>query len=45
MRTLFSLIFANSVTREFKVLANVANVIYLDSFYIKQILAREFKSS
>ena len=44
-RTQFSLIFANSLPREFKVLANIANTEFGIAILVILIVAREFKKS
>ena len=43
--TLFSLIFANSSPREFKVLADIVNNNLYLAILVSRILAREFKNS
>ena len=40
MRTYFLIIFTNSLTREFKVLANIENIYFQIAFVVNLILAR-----
>ena len=44
-RTLFSLIFANSGPREFKILANIENTYFQMVILVNLVLAREFKNT